>query len=819
MNDLRYAVRALLKTSGFTAITIATVAVAIGANSCIFNLIDVLLLRKLQVRAPDELVQISLLTANGGRTGLSLPVFEEMERRQQVFSGMLLYVGGGAMAVQAGDGYRVANIWAVGGNFHEELGQAAVIGRLLTPADVDSPVAFLGYRFWVRHFAASTDALGRTITVEGVPFTIAGVTQPGFGGLGLGEDPEVTIPLNGLALAMRDSSGRPLDLRNRRRGLSVAARLKNGVTIEQASAHLELLRPQLLAPAVPEDATATERDAFVARRFDVRSAATGIETFLRTRFTQPLAILLGIAGLTLLIACAHLAGLMLARAAARSREIAVMLALGATRWRIARQTLVEGLLLSLGGAVVGLLFARWSSQVLADFMTARYAVPPRFDFAPDATVLGVSAALAVATGLLFSLAPVWFTTRTDPAGSVRQHGAGRFSAVSRIGRTLIVTQVALTMALITTAALLARSVEQARSGDAGFSTGGVLIAGLRAVPGGYQRFEPNTYYRELLDRVKEVSEVRAASVSKERPANFSPQRDTVWPLLTGGDERNAIPVARFTTAPGLFDVLNIPLTRGRDFVWTDDHKGPRVAILSRGLAERLFGTVDCIGQRIYLGTGAGQSAEVVGIVGDARMFDPRQPPPFIVYVPAMEQPQLFLQPMLAVRADSDLGVVQAAVSRAIDALGREYVTSMETMNQVVDASLVAERLSARLTGFFALVALALAAIGLFSLMSYVTTRRTHEIGIRLALGANPQGLTLAVIRDSITLVTLGVAIGVPLAIVAARAIASILIGVSALDAPTLAVVSFTLLAVGAAAGYGPARRASRVDPMVALRCE
>jgi len=821
--DVRFAFRALRKTPGFTLVTILTIAVAIGANSGIFSLIDVLLLRKLQVRAPDELVQVSLVNTSGASSGLSFPLFDQLRLRQQVFSGMLIYVGGGGLALQTPNGFRIGNVWAVTGNFHEELGQSALIGRLFTPAEISSgadmspPVAVLGYRCWVREYGASPTALGQQISVEGVRFTIVGVTQPGFGGLGLGEDPEVTVPLSGFALALPDATGRPLDLQSRVLQMTVAARLKRGTTIEQASAQLESLRSALLGEVVPDGLTPGQRDAFVAQRFDVRSAATGVETSLRSRFTQPLFILLGIAAAILLIACAHLASLMLARASARSHEISVMVALGATRWRIARGILAEGLLLAAAGAAAGLQFARWSSELVANFMTARYSIPPRLDFTPDTTVLAVTTALAIATGVLFSIVPIWLVTRGDPSASVRASG-DRSRASGRAGRLLIVAQVALSIAVMTIAVLLGRSVDNVRSGDAGFRKDQVLTTGLRSVAGGYQQFDPNSYYRDLLDRVRSVPGVRTASLSKGRPANFAPQKDTIWPIASGKDERYAIEVAGFGTSPGLFEVLGIPLT-GRDFAWTDDDRHAPVAILSRELATRLFGSGDAIGQPIRLGRNGAQSVEVIGIAGDARMFDPRQPPPLIVYTPVMETPAIFLTPFLAVRADSDLTTVRAGVTRAIDSLGREYAARFETMNQVVDGSLIAERMSAGLAGFLALVTLALAAIGLFALMSYLTTRRRREIGIRLALGADPRSLKLSVVRESVSLVATGLLAGVPLAIAAARSIASVLIGVSAWDPLTLVAVSLTLLIVGAAAGYGPARRISRADPMAALRCE
>jgi predicted permease len=823
--DVRYALRTLRKTPGFAIVTVLTLAIAIGANSSIFTLVDVLLLRKLPVRAPDELVQISLLTTAGDRAGLSLPLFEEIERRQQVFARAMVYVGGGAVAVQAGNGFRVANIWAVDGSFHQELGQTSVIGRLLTPADVNlatgqsSPVAVLGYRYWVRQFAASPDALGREIRIEGIPFTVVGVTKAGFGGLGLGEDPEVTIPLYGLGLVLRNSVGRPYDLRDRRLTLTVAARLKDGVTVEQARAHLESIRPAILEASVPDGYTPSQRAGFLARHFDVRSAATGIEVSLRARFTQPLLILLSSAGVILLVACVHLASLMLARVAGRSREIGLKLSLGAPRWRVAREILIEGFLLSISGAAVGLLFARWSSQMLADFMTRQYSIAPRFDFAPGASVLGVTAGLAIATGILFSLAPIWFTTRGDPAATLRPHARDQSGSIGPIGRTLIVVQVALSIAVMTVAVLLVRSVENARSTDAGFRKAGVLIAGLRSLPGGYGQFDPNVYYRNLIDQVRQIPGVRAASISKERPANFFPQTDTVWPILTGKSERDALAIVRFTTTPGFFDVLSIPLAHGRDFAWTDDDKRPRVVVLSRGLALRLFGRVDSVGLYVRLGTEAAQPAEVVGVVDDVRMFDLRQPPPFIVYVPSMERPQLFLGGMLEIRSDGNLRTSQSVIAHAIEVLGREYATRIQTLDEVIDSGLIAERLSARLTGFFACVVLALAAIGLFALMSYVTTRRTHEMGVRLALGADSRRLQLAVVTESVRIVAVGVVLGVPSAIAAARVIASRFVGLSPHDPLTLVAVSVTLLMVGAAAAYVPARRASRVDPITALRSE
>jgi predicted permease len=532
--DLRYAVRSYRKTPTFTIVALLLLTLAIGANTTIFSLLNALALRKLPVRDPDRLVQITAVTRNWREAAFTYPMFEELSKQQQVFSSVIGWWGNTIVSAEI-DGERTeVFLWAATGNLHAELGLMPAAGRLFLPSDMNlsqpsaEPVAVISSAFWLRQFHGDSSVVGRTIHLEGAPFTILGVTPSEFMGLGVVAEPDVTIPLTAVPLV---SSHRPIASikTSSSQWVHIIGRLKPAVTLQQARAHFDALGPGVLAASVPTGFSLAQRADFLSMHFSVASAATGVEPGLRSEYVTPLAIVLAIAGLVLLIACVNLASLMLARAAARRHEIAVRLALGASPWRVARQVLTEGLLLSLAGGACGLLFAFWGCHAITTLIFEEYLVPVFFDGTPDLRVTGITTAIALAVGALFSLAPMWCVWRERSAATLQQNSRTT-AGTGHVGRLLVAAQTALSLVLLANAGLLVRSLSEVRSIESGISrTDGVFVAYPGPVPGGYDHLDSDVYYQEVLQRISALPGVSRASASLLKPATSGPPRSISWP--------------------------------------------------------------------------------------------------------------------------------------------------------------------------------------------------------------------------------------------------------------------------------------------------
>jgi predicted permease len=817
---LRYTLRTLLKSHVFTAVAILSLALGIGANTAIFTLINVLLLRDLPVQHPEQLVQLKA-TRPDAKVPFSYPMLRELERYQRVFTGLVGWGGGGMLNIEANGIFSREHITSVSGNCFSELGATPLLGRLFIPADSDpdsgtsSQVAVLGYAFWQRRYAGALDVLGRQIRIEGHPFTIVGVTRKWFAGMTSGEPPDITIPITAFPTL---AEGNDFNLENRAlRWIFVTARLKPGVTIEQARAQLEPVWPDVLRATASTHTPGPRRDRFLSMGLEITPAAKGFSTGLRFRFVRPLYILAAIVALILLLACVNLANLMLARAAARSHELGVRVAIGASRWSLAQQVFSESLVLSFSGALLGLAFANWGSRLLVLLMTRDNEVPVSFDLNPDPRVLLLTMAVAVLTGILFALAPAWRASCQDPA-AVLQQGARGFSAGSgKLGRALIVTQIALSMVLLLGAGLLVSSFEKLRHLDLGFRKESVLQISLYPRPGGYQNLNAIAYHKEVLGRVSALPGVTSASFSGLSIPEPQAWHDTVSrasadPAIANLDA-NATEVS-----PSFFQTLGIPLLQGRIFNDVDDDHHPHVAVVSAALASQLFPAGDALGKAVHFGVMPDfQNVQIIGIVADARVINLRDASRPVLYFSALQFPRTWGN--LIVRTAESPDAVAKVISREIDSLGHEYAYSTKTVAEVVSGQLAEERVIALLSGFFAVLALLLASIGLYGLMSYTVTRRTREMGIRVALGAQRGNVLWIVLRETLALALIGLAIGIPCAIAACRFLSSLLFGLTPTNIPTIAVVSLLLLAVALLAGYIPARRASAIDPLVALRTE
>jgi predicted permease len=818
--DIRYSLRTFGHSPGFAAVAVVTLALGIGANTAIFTLLNALLLSRLPAWRPQRLVWIAGIYRNGSKVPFSFPMLRELERRQRVFSGLFGWTDIWTFNVEVNAGLSLAGVRAVTGNYYSELGATPLLGRLIAPVDAGrksaSQVAVISFGFWRDRFGRDPGVVGRTIRVEGHPFTIIGVSQRWFTGMTPGECPEVTIPIGAAPVDNLLES-------HSRLWVFVAGRLNDGITTEQARAQLQSSWPELLAATVPTESAGHRRESFLSMRLDMQSAATGIQTDLRSRFTQPLYLLMAVVALVLLIACVNLANLTLARAAARAHEITVRAVLGASRWLIARQLLTEGLLFSSSGALLALAFASWGSRLLVGLMAERTLVPIVLDLRPDWHVFSFTATVGLLAGVLIGLAPAWQVARVEPASVLRQDGRtlGRGTG-GLMSKALIVSQIALSVVLLLGAGLLLRSLQRLFAADAGFEKVGVFEVSLYPRPGGYENLEMNSYREQLIDRILTLPGLLSASYSYlPVPAGESGWGDTVSPTAGDSSQGAGVLATLAPVSPSFFKTLAVPLIYGRDFDWADDEHHPPVAIIDSSLARRILPSGDVIGQRIRFGVHPEfQDLQIVGVVGTARVVDPHNANSPVIYVPFMQHEthlQYGQQGYLFARANHP-DALAGTVEKAVASLGHEYSAGVRTMEQMYEGALVLERAASMLSGFFAAVALLLAGIGLFGLMAYSVTQRTREIGIRMALGAQRASILRMILCKTLLLTLLGVGIGLPCALAAARLIAHMLF-VSPEDPLTLGTVSAVLLAVGTIAGYLPARTATKLDPMVALRYE
>ncbi|MGO8788292.1 MAG: ABC transporter permease [Terriglobia bacterium] len=808
-HNLRHTLRVLGKNPGFTTVAVLSLALGIGANTAIFSLLNALLLRDLPVWQPERLVELSVVR-RGNKIPFSFPMFREIERGQRVFSGLIGWSFGQISNMELRGVLSQAEVRSVTGNYYSELGATPLLGRLITPEDVRlgtsgaSPVAVLSYEFWQGHFGGALDAVGKEIAIEGQPYTIIGVTRKWFTGMVTGESADVTVP-------MKATDSRAL------LWVFITGRLKDGVTVAQARAQLQSLWPSVLQATPSTDTPGLRRQAFFSMGLDVSPAATGVNSVLRSRFTRPLYVLMGIVGLILLLACVNLANLMLARSAAHSHEMGVRVALGASRWALARQVLSESLTLSALGALLGLAFAYWGSRLLVSLLTQGYLRPVMFNLSPDWRVLALTAGVATLTGILFGLAPAWRASRGDPALVLQQNVHRVAGATGKLGKALIVTQIALSLVLLAGAGLLARSFQKLCSIDPSLKES-VLEVGVYPRPGGYQDLNMNGYRRQLIERISSLPGVDSVGFSDVSIGVARGGQDIVSTMPDATSPGAGIVANSAVVSPGLLRTLGISLIRGRDFDWTDDEHHPRVAIVSRSLAERLFPSGNAIGERIRFSFMPElQNLEVAGVADDTRLFDLHKAGAPVIYLSSTQHSTQFGS--LFVRTREAPEAVAKTVGREIVSLGHEYPLGTKTIAQEISQALVEDHVIALLSSFFAALALLLASVGLHGLMSYAVTQRTREIGIRAALGAQRATLLWLVLREALALGMFGIALGIPCALASSRFIANMLFGISPGDLPTIAAVSLLLLAVAAFAGYLPARRASRIDPMVALRTE
>jgi predicted permease len=828
LRDLRYALRVLRRSPLFTGVAVLSLALGIGANAAIFTLVNQLILQQLPVKHPEQLV---LLTARGkhygsnnGPNALSYPMYQDFRDKNQVFSGMFARRSSTLSLMSEGRTELAAGEF-VSGNYFPVLGVGAAVGRVFTASDDlvqgANPIAVLSYRYWKTRFNGDPGVVGRKIVLDGRPFTIVGVSAATFDGIAPGYSPQIRIPLT-----MNDVFSDQFKQLNerRRRFINVFGRLKPGVSMDQAKASLQPLFHQItnMEVRMPAFAKASNysKSEFLKMWMDTLPASKG-RSQLREQFSKPLLALMAIVALVLLIACSNLANLLIARASARQKEIALRLALGAGRGQLIRQLLVESVLLSTIGGIAGLGLAVFIDKALISFLPAG-TTPMTLSGSPDWTVLGFTGLVSVLTGVLFGLVPALQATRPELAPTLKDQASNVVGGTAvALRKGLVVAQVALSLLLLVGAGLFIQSLNKLKDLKPGFETDNLITFEVEPTLNGAKQAQVTSYYRQLLDRLRAVPGVTSVgtAVMAMLEGNEWDSWVTIEGYTAGADERPD-PHMQFTH-PGFFEALKIPLLRGRDFNAKDVMSAPKVAIVNAKFAKRYFGNADPIGRHIGMGNDPGTKTDIqiIAVAGDTKYEDMRTPVPEEVYQP-YEQQDFSLGMNIYVHTRGRPADMFATVRQAAGQVDPSVpIYDMRTLNDQVDNSLVTERLMALLSAVFGGLATVLAAMGLYGVMAYVVARRTREIGIRMALGANRGSVVWLVMREVLVLATVGVAIGLTSAWGLTRLVESQLFEVKPSDPVTLALATLGIAAVAMLAGYVPARRATGIDPTTALRFE
>ena len=824
--DLRYGARLLRLNPGFALVAILSLALGVGANTAIFQLLDAVRLRTLPVQEPQQLVEIRIADTTGGRTGqfsgrrpnLTNPQWERIRDRQQAFSSALAWSGAAFNLTTGGEARYAQGLW-VSGDFFNTLGVPALAGRIFTAADdrrgCAAPPAVISYGFWQREYAGNPAAIGRSLMLNGHSYDIVGVTPPSFFGVEVGRAYDVAVPLCAEPLSRAERSG--LD-KNDVWFLAAFGRLKPDWTPERASAQLAAISGPIFQETLPARYRAEDAKNYLGFKLGAFDAATGVST-LRRNYESPLWLLLATTGLVLLIACANLANLMLARATAREREVAVRLAIGASRSRVVRQMLAESLLIAAAGAVSGAMLAQWLSRFLVGFLTSDSA-PIFVNLAIDWRIFAFTSVLAVATCLVFGLMPAIRVTGTAPGAAMKAGSRGSSDTRERFGlrRTLVVVQVALSLVLVVGALLFVRSLRNLMTIDAGFRQDGLLVVNLDLRKAGVPAERRTAFYDEITGRLAALPGVTSAAQAFIVPVSGSGWNNNI--IVRG--ERQPDNVNFNSVSTDYFRTMGTPLLNGRTFNAQDTIASEKVAIVTEGFARQYFPNQNPVGEVFQIEEGAGQPRpylHIIGVVKDTKYTNLREEfRPLAFFSTSQEaEPDSGLQ--VVMRSAAPLATITAEVSAAVASFSPAIVTQFQTMESQVRDSLLRERLMATLSGFFGGLAALIATIGLYGVMSYMVARRKNEIGIRMALGADRADVVRMVMREAAVLLAAGVVVGLVIAVLAARTATTLLFGLQPGDPATLAMAAAGLGIVAMLASYLPALRASRLEPTEALREE
>ena len=816
--DLRYAVRGLRRSPAFTLTAVLSLTLGIGANTTVFSLIDALLLRTLPVHDPGRLVQLTLVDSGKPRLNFSYVAIRAFAEQAKAagLTGVCGFALGESFTIGApGSDRRATGTWMTG-DCHRTLGVPFTAGRGFS-SDDDRPegganglVAVISHDYWARDLNGAPGVLGTPIIVDGKPVTIIGVTGPGFTGPNVGRTADITMPVT--SMVQLRPNGPPI-LRPGMNWLRMFGRLEPGVRAEHAAARINVAWPRLaeiaLTPAETNDRRGT--------RVVLTPGGTGWSE-LRSQFTRPLVVLMGIVSLVLLITCANLASLLLARASVRRREFAVRLALGAGRARLIRQVFTEGLLLAAVGGGAAVAFAQFASRALVALLSAGRARPIALDVRPDVTVLAFALGMALLTSVLFGLAPALRATAVAETSAMRDSTRSRAARRGRLASILVVTQAALSLVLVAGAALFARTLDNLLSVDSGFRRDSVTLVSVEIPRAARESARDASLAQEILDDMRALPGVRAASVSGNLPLSGGG-----WTLSVRLEDNPAAGKADaeiLTASPSYFDVFGIALRAGREFSRSDGAAASPVAIVNESFVRDRFGMASPIGRRIILGDRE-QPFEIVGVVQDVRSEGLRKPAPPAVYLSFFQgpNPQLSGGATIGLLTERGGAVPIDAIRDRVRARSTFAAVNVRRFKDLVDAAIVNERLMALLATFFGVLALALAAVGLYGLLSFGVSGRTTEIGVRSALGATRGSVMWLVMSDALRLVGAGVVLGLPAIWATTRLVSGMLFGLTATDPAAIATAVGVLLLTALIAAYVPARRAVRVSPITALRSE
>lgn len=815
--DVRYGLRMLLKHKGVTLVAIFSLALGIGANTAIFSLIDAVLLRMLPVERPEQLYFVQ----NVGPQRLSggappYPCFERFCERGKSFAGLAAFAQRSFIVNVDGAREEVTGQF-VSGNYFSLLGINPSLGRSLGPADdavpekggPDGYVGVISHDFWSRRFGRNPEVIGKVVRIGNDPVTIVGVAPPEFHGLNPGVQIDISIPMmfqGAKSLADKNSWW-----------FQAVGRLKPDASVEQARVELDTIFQSFM----DETSISAEARRNTFARIELVPASKGLDT-LRRQFSRPLQTLMVIVALVLLISCANVANLLLARAAARQKEFAVRLGLGASRVRLLRQMLTESMLLVFVGGLLGLVFARWGGFFLMSFF-ANGRDRVSVDLGLDHRVLLFTAGVSLLTGIIFGLVPALRATHVNPAPALKDGAATNTRLRARFGKSLVVAQVALSMLLLVAAGLFLQTLRNLKNIDAGFRREGVVTMRVNPSAQAYRDERLANLWKEIVRRVASLPDVNSASLSSLYPLDGNERAVKVDVAGFNADSEADKDIRLNQVSPGFFPTFGIGLVQGRAFTESDTQTSAKVAVLNEAAARFYFADRDPVGGQLSFKRDPKKDAlryQIVGVVRDSRYQNLRAPDTRMVYLPMQQSLDQMGRLVLAVHGDGRSSTLIDRVRNEIRAAGPDILlTNIATLDEQVDQSLLQERLVATLSVFFGLLALVLACIGLYGVMSYDVARRTREIGIRMALGANAARVARLVLGQTMTWVTLGLLIGLGAALVTTRWVESLLFGLKANDLFTVGVAALILLLVAAFAGYLPARRAAKVNPLVALRRE
>ena len=818
--DLRYGFRTLRANPYFSLAAILSLALGIGANTAIFSIINASMLRALPVEDPSKLVSLSMI--GSGIDSFTNPIWEEIRDNQKTFTGMLAFSDARFDLAKGGESHFVRGAW-VSGDFFRVLGVAPLRGRVFTPQDdhhgggTDGPVAVISYNFWKRHYASDSGIVGKQISLDRHSFTIVGVAPPWFTGLQVEHPFEVAIPL-GCEPIMNPSHS---DLDNRSSfWLQLFGRLPAGAALPQADAQMKALAPSVYRATLPPNWKPESKKEYLEYSLALAPASTGLSD-LGTEYRPALFTLMAIVGLVLLIACANIANLLLARGLVRRHELSVRLAIGASRWRLIRQLMTESLLLSGIGAMLGLLLAHWGSRLFVRLISTRRA-PFEINLAIDSHLLAFNTGIAILTALLFGLAPAWRSTRIQINQVLKDESPTSVSGSRRIhiSRFLVAGQVALSLVLLVGAGLFLRTFQNLLEVDPGFNRQGLLVVTANVHQSSISALDQPRVYQEILDRIRALPGVTSASSSGIVPIGRNIWNELSYPEgYTAKNERDAM-VYMNSVSPKYFTTLETPILIGREFTEQDSTNAPLVMVITEYTARSFFGDANAVGKTIGLERPghADQKIffQVVGVVKDSKYAHLDEKPKKMAFVPWIQYPEEN-RPRMFFEVRSSVDGLLPAIRSVITSVNPAIALEFHDFDVQIKDSLVQQRVIATLSLTFSLLAFLLSMVGLYGVTAYAVNQRQAEIGIRMALGARSGAVLWLVLREVVFLLAIGISLGLITAIISGRWIQSLLFGVQPTSPSHLLAATLVLIIGTALASFLPARRAASLEPMTVLR--